>query len=53
MGVWLKFFKTGKSSKYDKEMYQYMENEYLDNPKDLSWPIDENSDYKYNDEFDD
>ena len=53
MGVWLKFSKTEKASKHDKEYYKYVENEYLDNPKDLPWPKDENSDYKYNDEFDD
>ena len=52
MGVWLKFSKTEKASKYDKEYYKYVENEYLDKPKDLAWPKDENSDYKYNDEFD-
>tara|TARA_R110002051_G_C8372770_1_gene443797 strand:- start:211 stop:522 length:312 start_codon:yes stop_codon:yes gene_type:complete len=38
LSVDLQYLGTEKSNDYDKKMYEYMGNEYVDNPKKMNFP---------------
>jgi len=38
LSVDLEYLGTEKSNGYDKKMYEYMENEYSENPKEMDFP---------------
>ena len=38
LSIDLEYSGTEKANRYDKKMYEYMENEYSENPKEMDFP---------------